>query len=373
MTGGKYQILAINPGSTSTKIAVFSDEELVYKKTIDHDPGALPGSEVQDQLKFRLDTVINTLKEAKIPVEKMDLYVGRGGGLVNTCGGTYLVNEKLLEHAAIGILGQHPAQLASQICALLCKRYGGTAYVVNPPDVDEFIEEARIVGIRDVYRPSQIHALNQKEVAIRYSKKCGRPYGALNLIVAHLGGGISVTAHRCGRMIDSNNILKGDGPLTPTRCGAVPVAQVIELCFGGAYTKKELLEKTYKNGGLMDLLGTADAREIEGRIQNGDSYAKLCYDAMIYQIGKNIGSCAAVLEGKVDAVILTGGLAYSAYVTDVLIRMTEWIAPVNVMAGEFEMEALAAGALRVERGEEPAIFYNGVPVWTPPDRKMAEN
>jgi butyrate kinase len=345
---------------------VFLDERPLFKKTIDHHPGDLPGRNVQDQLGFRRDTVLDALAQAGIPVEDTDLFVGRGGGVVNTCSGTYLVNDKLLEHASVGILGQHPAQLASQICAQLRDRYGGEAFVVNPPDVDEFIDAARVTGIKGVYRPSQIHALNQKEVAIRYCVANGKPYADVNLIVAHMGGGISVTAHKKGRMIDSNNILKGDGPMTPTRCGAVPATQVMDLCFSGRYTEKELREKAYKNGGLTDLLGTADAREIERRIEACDSFAELCYHAMIYQIGKCVGSCAAALHGEVEAIILTGGLAYSAHLIDRLRAMIQWIAPVTVMAGEFEMEALAAGALRVVRGEEQAVIYTGTPVWEPP-------
>lgn len=362
-----YQILAINPGSTSTKVAVFRNEDCIFKKTIDHNPADIPGSEVQEQLEFRKETILEVLKEAAIDLREIDVFVGRGGGIVNCAGGVYRVNPLLVEHASIGLLGQHPAQLASQICAMFRDEYGGDAFVVNPPDVDEYITEARLTGIKDIYRPSQIHALNQKEVALRCCRAEGWSYKDVNLIVAHIGGGISVAAHRKGKMIDSNNILQGDGPMAPTRCGSIPVRKVIELCFDGKHSKKELLDKTSKTGGLMDLLGTADVREVEARIAAGDKYAGIVYDTMIYQIAKAIGSSAVSLRGDVQKIILTGGISRSEYLVEELKKQTGWIAPLFVMAGEFEMEALAYGALRVLRGEENAIEYLGKPVWTPSD------
>lgn len=361
----QYRILVVNPGSTSTKIAVFQNEQEILKKTMDHSPADLPGTNVQEQLDFRREAVLRMLKESGISVREMDIFVGRGGGLVNTKGGVYEINEKLLEHARIGVMGQHPAQLASQICAQFRDDYGGQAYVVNPPDVDEFIDVARITGIRDVYRNSQVHALNQKEVALRCCQEEGYDYQKVNLIVAHIGGGISVAAHRRGRMIDSNNILQGDGPMAPTRCGSIPVRKVVELCFDGRYSKEELLDKTSRSGGLTDLLGTADVCEIEQRIQEGDTYAKMVYDTMIYQIAKAAGSCAAALEGDVQKIVLTGGIARSRYLVSSLKHSLGWIAPLRVYAGEYEMEALAHGALRAVRREEPVIQYAGIPVWTP--------
>lgn len=361
----KYNILVINPGSTSTKIAVFQNENEILKKTVDHDPSKLPGTEISEQLEFRKEIVLRTLKEEGIPVEDMDIFVGRGGGLLNMESGVYEIDRILVEHASVGMLGKHPAQLASQICSQLRDAYGGQAFVVNPPDVDEFIDVARITGMDGVYRKSQIHALNQKEVALRCCRDEGMDYHAVNLIVMHIGGGISVAAHQKGRMIDSNNILQGDGPMAPTRCGSIAVNQVIELCFDGKHTKKEILDKTSKTGGLVDLLGTADVREVERRIQNGDAYAKTVYDAMIYQIAKSAGSCAAALHGDVQGIVLTGGIARSEYLVSSLKNSLEWIAPIHVYAGEYEMEALAFGALRAVRGEEPVRHYSGVPVWTP--------
>lgn len=361
----KYNILVINPGSTSTKIAVFRNERDIFKRTVDHDPSTLPGTEVSDQLEFRKEVVLRALKEAGIAAENMDIFVGRGGGLLNTEGGIYEIDEKLIEHARTGMLGQHPAQLASQICFQLRETYGGQAFIVNPPDVDEFIDVARITGIDGIYRKSQTHALNQKEVALRCCRDEGMDYHEVNLVVMHIGGGISVAAHRKGRMVDCNNILQGDGPMAPTRCGSIAVNQIIELCFDGKHTKKEIQEKTSRTGGLMDLLGTADVREVERRIRDGDAYAKTVYDAMIYQIAKAAGGCAAALDGNVWRIVLTGGIAKSEYVVSSLIRRLEWIAPVRVYAGEYEMEALAYGALRAVRKQEPVLHYSGIPVWTP--------
>jgi butyrate kinase len=359
-----YKILAINPGSTSTKIAVFENDKQVYSKNVSHDANRLKEfKEIQDQLGYRKAMVEQELKEQNVSLADIDIFVGRGGGLVPIKGGTYGVNEKLLEHASKGMSGQHPAQLASQICNLLVQENGGKAFVVNPPDVDEFDEIARITGLADVYRESRIHTLNQKEIALRYCAANEKKYEDSNLIICHIGGGISVTSHHNGRMIDSNDIINGDGPMTPTRAGSLPAVKVLRVAFSGKYTEKELYNRLSIEGGLIDHLGTADVREIEKRIENGEKYAKLVFNAMIYQIAKSIGACACVLNGKADAIILTGGIANSKYLVEKLKQYTGWIAPVEVMAGEFEMEALAAGALRVMNGEEKPLEYTGEPVW----------
>lgn len=359
-----YRILAINPGSTSTKIALFDNEREVFSVNISHAPEEMKSfKEIQDQLDYRMDTVKKEMKEKGIVMGDVDVFVGRGGGLVPIVGGTYEVSEKLVEHASKGMSGQHPAQLASQICKHFADKYGKSAFVVNPPDVDEFDEIARISGVKGLYRESRIHTLNQKEVALRYCALKGKKYGEVNLIICHIGGGISVTAHCRGRMTDSNDIMNGDGPMTPTRSGSLPYLKVVKMAFSGEYTEKELVVKLNKEGGLTDHLGTADVREIETRIVNGDQYAKVVYDAMIYQIAKNVGSCACVLKGVVDGIILTGGVSHSKYLVNKLMEYIRWIAKVEVMAGEFEMEALAAGVLRVMRGEEEPVVYTGEPVW----------
>jgi butyrate kinase len=253
--------------------------------------------------------------------------------------------------------------LAAQICDLYAKDYGGAAYIVNPPDVDEYEEIARVSGLSDIFRCSHTHALNQKEIALRYSKSINADYRNINLIVCHIGGGISVTAHKRGRMADGNDIIRGEGPMTPTRAGSLPSMDLLELCFSGKYSEKQLRDRFSKMGGLIDHLGTADAREIEERIAGGDAHAKWIYEAMFYQIAKDIGACAAALQGDVNAILLTGGISNSRYATAFIESYVCWIAPVVVMAGEFEMEALAAGALRVVRGREEARVYTGEPVW----------
>jgi butyrate kinase len=357
-------VLAINPGSTSTKIALFDEEEMVFDKNVSHDAEVLKTyASVQDQIDYRKQTITDALQAEGIDLAAIDIFVGRGGGLVNVAGGTYLVTERLLVDARKGMAGQHPAQLGSQICDLFVREYGGVAYIVNPPDVDEYDEIARISGLSDVYRQSHLHALNQKEIALRYCAEQGLAYHETNLIVCHIGGGISVAAHRAGRMVDGNDIIRGEGPMTPTRAGSIATIDVVKLCFSGAWTETELKDRLTKNGGFIDHLGTSDAREVERRIQEGDAYAALVFDAMLYQIAKYAASMAAVLKGEVAAIILTGGITNNPSVVRSLTDTLGWIAPIVAMPGEFEMEALAAGALRVARGEEEALIYTGESVW----------
>lgn len=361
-----YRVLAVNPGSTSTKIAVFDNDKEVYSKNVKHEAAKLAEfAGFQDQLDYRKETVEAELVAAGIDLDSIDVYAGRGGGLVPVAGGTYEVTEKLLDDAANARSGaHHTAQLASQICAMLQREHRGRCFVVNPPDVDEYHEIARYTGFRDVYRASHVHALNHKEVALRYCKARGLRYTETDLIVCHIGGGISVAAHKQGRMVDSNDLLAGEGSMMPTRSGALPAIPLVRLCYSGRYTEKEMINRINKEGGLIDHLGTSDAIEVEERIGQGDQKAKDVYDAMIYQIAKSVGSCACVLKGEAKAILLTGGISHSKYLTEALKEYIGWIAPVEVMAGEFEMEALAAGALRVVTGEEKALEYTGIPVWT---------
>ena len=359
-----YKVFAINPGSTSTKIAMFEGDKEVFSKNVSHDAEKLKEfKEISDQFDYRKETILKELAEAGQTLEGVDAFSARGGGLVNVEGGVYKVGEKLLEHARVGYTVKHPATLGAQLADAFAKEYGGVAFVVNPPDVDEFTDVARVTGLKGIYRESRIHALNQKEIGIRYAAKLGKKYEDLNLIICHIGGGISVTAHNHGKMGDSNDIANGDGPMAPTRCGQLPVKDVVTMCFSGKYTEKEMREKITKTGGLVDHLGTSDAREVTEMIKNGNQYAKLIYDAMIYEIGKTAGSMAAVLCGKVDGIIFTGGISHDKYVVEKLTEMLSFIAPITVMAGEFEMEALAAGAIRVLSGKEEAKTYTGIPVW----------
>ena len=339
-----YKVFAINPGSTSTKIAMFEGEKEIFSRNISHDAEKLKEfKEISDQLPYRKEMILNVLKEEGQTLEGVDAFSARGGGLVNVEGGVFTIGDKLLEHARTCYTVKHPAPLGAQLADAFSKEFGGVAFV---------------------YRESRIHALNQKEIGIRFAAKQGKKYEDMNLIICHIGGGISVTAHRMGKMVDSNDIANGDGPMAPTRCGQLPVKDVVTMCYSGKYTEKEMREKITKTGGLVDHLGTSDAREVTAMIENGNKYAKLIYDSMIYEIGKTAGSMAAVLHGKVDGIVLTGGISHDKYVVEKLTEMLSFIAPITVMAGEFEMEALAAGAIRVLSGEEEAKTYTGIPVWS---------
>ncbi len=354
------KILAINPGSTTTKIALFCGDRKIYSKEVSHDAKILDTfGEIKDQLGYRQDTIVNELEKANISLEEIDGYSARGGGLLPLSGGVYHVGDRMLEHAKACLTAKHPATLGCQIADEFARQYGKKAFVVNPPDVDEFIDVARITGIKGVYRESRIHALNQKEIGIRYAESQGKTYEEMCMIIAHIGGGISVTAHEKGRMIDSNDIVNGDGPMAPTRCGSMPVKNIVEMCYSGTYTEKQMLDKTTKSGGLIDHLGTADVREINKMIEQGNDYAKLIKGAMVYQIIKAIGSMATALNGQVEAIILTGGISHDKSIVKRISESTGFIAPIIDMAGEYEMEALAAGALRVMTGREEAKEYTG--------------
>jgi butyrate kinase len=368
-----YRLFVINPGSTSTKIALFENEREVFSANVSHDAAKLREfPEIRDQFPFRKETILSELAKKGISLDGIDAFVGRGGGLVGVSGGTYAINQTLLHHARIGFTVKHPATLGSQLAHDFAAIYGGKAFVVNPPDVDEFDLVARVTGLRGIFRESRGHPLNQKEVAIRYAAEIGRGYEDLNLVVSHIGGGITVTAHRRGRMVDSTDVINGDGPMAPTRAGALPAVALMRLCFSGKYTEEQMYDRITRTGGLVDHLGTSDVTEILERIKGGDTYARLIYDAMIYQIAKNIGAYATVLEGRVDAILLTGGVARDAYLIDRITEMVKYIAPVRVYPGEFEMEAMAAGALRVLTGKEEAKTYTGVPVWNGFDEETSK-
>jgi len=364
MKDGIYKLCALNLGSTSTKVAVFENESLVFSSNVAHDANRLKQfNEIADQVPYRKQTILDELAKKNISLEGTDAFIGSGGSLVSVDGGTYLCNDLLLHHARIGYTIKHPAAIGSLLADEFARDFGSNAYVVNPPDVDEFEPVARFTGWNDIYRESRVHVLNQKEVGQRYARELGKRYDEVNLVIAHIGGGLTVTAHRKGRMIDSTDAVQGDGPMAPTRCGAIPVASVIKLCFSGKYSERELQDRVRKNGGLVDHLGTSDTREVTQRIKAGDEHAKLVYDAFIYQIGKYIGAYAAVLHGKVDGVLLTGGCSHDPYLVERVTEMVSYIAPVKVYPGELEMEAMASGALRVLTGQEKPRIYTGVPVW----------
>ena len=364
-TRKEVKIVAVNPGSTSTKVGYFLDEKPVFIQTIVHTKEELKHfPTVQDQLDYRTELVEKLCRENDVDLQAVDVFVGRGGGMVSSLGGVYAIGDRLIHDCEIAACGaHHPAQLASQICRKLTDKYGGFGCTCNPPDTDEMIDIARPTGLKELYRKSSFHALNQKEIAYRYVVSIGRKYEDLNLVIAHIGGGISVSAHRKGRVIDTTSLIKGSGPMMPTRAGDLDSTKIIRMCFSGEYTEDEITARVMRKGGLMDHLGTDDAREVEKRIADGDEYARVVYEAMLYQVSKYIGAMAVGLEGEIDQIILTGGMANSKYVTEFIRGKVAWIGDVTVLPGEFELEALAAGALRAYRGEVEIRTYTGEPMF----------
>ena len=357
----EYKVLAINPGSTSTKVAVFKGTEKLFSENVEHAAEDLAKfKEVSDQLEFRFGMIKDMLKEQNIDLSDLDAVVGRGGGLMSCLGGVYAINDVLFDHAVRGANGvQHPAQLGPQIAKLFSDEYNCPAFVVNPPDTDEAIPEARLTGIKGVLKPMHVHALNQKETAIVHSKKMGKKYEDCNYIVAHIGGGTSIAAHRKGKMIDGNDIVGGDGPMTPTRSGSITVANLVDYIFDNGLDKKAAKALATKTGGFINLLGTNDAREVIKMAEEGNKFAELVWNTMIYQIIKQIGAMAAALHGDVDAILLGGGMVHNEELVAKLTEACGFIAPVVAYPGEFEMEAMASGAARVLDGEEEAKEYTG--------------
>lgn len=360
----EYKVFAINPGSTSTKIGLFQGDKCLFSKTVEHDAKVLQTYEtLSNQLQYRRDTIMELLKENNIDLSDVDAYVGRGGGLMAVEGGVYSVGAVLLNHANRGANGiQHPANLGSQLAHEFGVQYGRPAYVVNPPDTDELCDLARVTGIKGVYRHVHLHALNLKETAIRHSAKMGKRYEECNYIVCHIGGGISISAHQNGRMIDGTDIVGGEGPMAPNRCGSVPIIEFLRYAQGK--DPKELRALCMKTGGFVSLLGTADTKEIVRRAAEGDKAAKRAWDALLYQIIKFIGSMATTLHGKVDGILLGGGMVHNEELVQYITDTCGWIAPVYPYPGEFELEAMAAGAIRVLKGEEQVKEYTGRPRWT---------
>ncbi len=359
-----HKVLAINPGSTSTKVGLFNGEEALLSLNVAHDAEKLANyPTLPDQLDYRRETISKMLEEHDVDLKQIDAFVGRGGGLLPLVGGVYIVGDTMLDHAIRGANGvQHPANLGSLLAHEYAVANDKPAFVVNPPDVDEFCDLARMTGIEGVYRTCHLHALNLKETAIRYASSIGKRYDELKLIVCHIGGGTSISAHCRGRMIDGNDIVGGDGPMTPTRCGSVPVAGV--LAYLADHEASQLRALSMKNGGFVNHLGTSDAREVSARAQAGDARAQRVWDSMVYQICKYIGEMACALEGDVDAILLGGGLVHNEALVEGIRARCEWIAPIQATPGEFELEAMAAGANRVLDGVEEPLEYTGVPRWT---------
>ena len=350
--------LIINPGSTSTKIGVFEDETLLFEETLRHTTEEIASyASIVDQKDFRKEIITNLLASKNFDMKSLNVVVGRGGMLKPIPGGTYAVTDDLLNDLKIGKQGQHASNLGGILAREIGDSLGIPSYIVDPVVVDELEPISRYSGVPELPRTSVFHALNQKAVAKRYAKEQGRAYDTMNLIVVHMGGGVSVGAHKEGRVIDIFNALDGDGAFSPERAGAVPSGALIKMCFSGQYTEKEVYKKIVGNGGFNAYLGTNDMRDVEKMANENNEKAIEVRDAFIMQVAKDIGSMATVLKGKAESIIVTGGIAYDKAVVAGLKERCEWIAPFTVYPGEDELLALAQGALRVLNGEEKAMTY----------------
>lgn len=351
------RLLIINPGSTSTKIAIFDNEQQIMEHTLRHSSEelALYGA-IVDQYDFRKNLIIDTLDAAGIDIAGLSAVVGRGGLLKPMAGGTYRVNGKMLADLKNSAMWQHASNLGAIIANEIAEQLNIPAFIVDPVVVDEMQPIARISGMPEIERISIVHALNQKAVARRAAKDRGEKYEDINLIVAHMGGGISVGAHEKGKIIDVNNALS-EGPFSPERTGGLPSGGFMELCYSGNYTQEEMKKKVVGKGGLTAYLGTNDGIKVKKMIEDGNDYARLIYKAMAYQIAKEIGACATVLKGRVDAICITGGLAHDELLIDWIRESVAFIGEVRVYPGEHEMSALAEGGLRILRREETAREY----------------
>ncbi len=355
------KILAINPGSTSTKIGIFEDENAILIETIRHDVEELSKfNSISEQYEFRKHFIIDTIKKNNMCIDDLDVVIGRGGLLKPIPGGVYEVNDTMIEDLKIGIQGEHASNLGGILAreiSLQTKRKI-PAFIVDPVVVDELIEIARYSGRPELPRISIFHALNQKAVARRFAKEQGKKYEELNLIVAHLGGGITVGAHHYGKVIDVNNGLDGEGPFSPERAGTVPIGSFARLCFSGKYSLPEIRKMITGNGGIVSYLGTNDARLVEEMAyEQGNEKARSVFEAMAYQIAKEIGAYSAVLMGKVDGILITGGIAYSKRLIELISSRVSFIGPIYVYPGEDEMKALAESAYLAMKNELEIKIY----------------
>lgn len=355
------RVLAINPGGTSTKIGIFGREGVEWARTLRHDDAELErfrGWSALAQTEFRFGAIERALEEAGYGRAHFAAVVGRGGLLPPVECGTYLVNDAMIEELRLARRGEHACNLGAVLAFRFAQRAGVHAFIVDPVTVDEWQDCARVSGLPQIVRSPIGHALNIKAVARRFAREQQRVYADMRLIVAHMGSGITVSAHRAGRMIDNNT--PDEGPFGPDRTGWLPSRPLIALCFAGRFNEKQLARMAFGEGGLYAYLGTRDLEEVERRMDAGDVKARLIYEAMAYQIAKETGAMAAALDGKVDAVLFTGGMAHSTRLIEQLRPKIEWIAPITVYPGEDEMRALAEGVFRVLAGEEQAkIFHAG--------------
>ncbi len=356
--GKAFKILTINPGSTSTKVAVFENDKELFSTTLRHSSEEIGRYKtILDQLDFRRDVILDAIKQSGLELSELDAVIGRGGLLKPIPSGTYEVNAQMIEDIKERPAGQHASNLGALLAAEIAKLAGVGAYIADPVVVDELQDVARLTGLPELERQSIFHALNQKAVARVYADKIGQPYEELNLVVAHMGGGISIGAHRKGLVVDVNNALDGEGPFSPERAGTMPALAFAKMCMSGKYTLAEIAKMINGKGGVVAHLNTNDMREVENRYNAGDKEAILVADAMAYGVGKFIGQMIAVLKGQVDAVILTGGIAYDKNVVGYIKEMIEPMAKVVVMPGENELEALAMNAQRVLEGKLTPKVY----------------
>lgn len=351
-----YRILAVNPGSTSTKIAVYDNDKIVLVKGINHPSCEIAKyNNIQDQFEMRKDEVLKVLKENNIDINTLNAVVGRGGLLPPVKSGAYLVNDQMIDRLVNKPIIEHASNLGAIISYEIAKQLKINAYIYDSVAVDELDDIARLSGICGMDRDCLSHALNSRAMAMKHCKNNNKNYKDLNLIVAHLGGGITVSIHKKGKMVDI--VSDDEGSFSPERAGRVPCKKIIDRCFSGEYSHREMLKMIRGNGGIVSYLGTVDVRDVEKMINEGNEKAKLVHKAMAYQVSKSIGELATVVEGKVDAIVITGGIAYSNMITSMIKKRVDFIAPVDIIPGENELESLSLGILRVLLGEENARVY----------------
>lgn len=358
MLNNEKRILILNPGSTSTKIGVFHNERCIFEVTLRHNAEELQRfHRIIDQYGFRKRHILESLHEQGINISKFDAVCARGGLLRPIEGGTYEVNDVMIEDLKSGYAGQHASNLGGIIAREIADGLNIPSYIVDPVVVDEMSALAKISGMPEIERKSIFHALNQKAVARQAAASLGKRYENMKMIVTHMGGGITVGVHDRGKVADVNNGLHGEGPFSPERAGTVPAGDLVDLCFSGKYTREDIMKKLVGTGGLLGYLDTTDAVRVENMIQSGDEKARLIYNAMAYQVAKEIGAASAVLKGEVEVIVLTGGLAYGKSFVSSIRSYIDWISDVLVYPGENELQSLAQGALRVLLGEEQSKRY----------------
>jgi butyrate kinase len=354
-----YTVLVINPGSTSTKIAVFADDQELFSENVSHSAEEIAGfPTIASQYEFREQHIRSALAKRGFDIKTLSCIVGRGGLLKPIPGGVYKVTEAMKAELLAAPNGEHASNLGALIADALAKEVGVPAFIADPVVVDELDDVARIYGHALFRKRSIFHALNQKAVAKRWARENGKKYDQINAIVAHMGGGVSVGLHRLGRVVDVNNALNGEGPFSPERAGTLPAGDLAKLCFSGKYSEKEVLKMITGQGGMVSLAETNDMRVLEAKYRKDkDPAAELVYKAFLYNVGKAIGALAAANHGKIDTIILTGGIAHGKEVQDTLRDLVSWIAPVTIYPGEGELEALAQAGIGVLSGETIAQEY----------------